>query len=61
MKLVRFLIPTFVSLPIWFYLNYQVLLRVEATELMWFLFWIYIPATVFTVIVAAISEVASKK
>jgi len=33
----------FITTPIWFYLLYKVLVSVEATELMWFLFWIYIP------------------
>jgi hypothetical protein len=35
----------FISLPIWFYLLYQVLVTVNATPLMWFLYWVYIPAT----------------
>jgi hypothetical protein len=34
-----------VCLPIWFYLLYQVMVRVNASELMWFLFWIYVPAS----------------
>ena len=37
--LFRFLIV----LPIWYYLLYQILVRVEATELMMFLFWVYVP------------------
>lgn len=61
MKIIRYMIPVCVSLPIWLYLSYQVLLRVEATELMWFLFWIYVPATILTVIIAAIAESSSNK
>lgn len=34
------------SLPIWFYLIYQIMKAVNATELMWFLFWIYVPLTI---------------
>lgn len=30
-------------LPIAFYLQYKMLTLVPATELMWFLFWIYVP------------------
>ena len=30
-------------IPIWYYLLYQILISVNATELMWFLFWIYLP------------------
>lgn len=33
------------SLPIWFYLLYKVLQAVQASDLMWFLYWIYVPAT----------------
>jgi hypothetical protein len=29
---------------IWYYLLFQILTRVQATDLMWFLFWIYVPA-----------------
>ena len=39
-------VELFLTLPIWFYLNYKILEIVEATELMWFLYWIYVPATV---------------
>lgn len=33
----------FVSAPLWYWLLYQVLARVQATELMWFLYWVYVP------------------
>lgn len=33
-----------VVVPIWYYILYQVLVRVQASELMWFLFWVYVPA-----------------
>ena len=36
--------------PIWLYLLYQIFMRVNASELMWFLYWVYVP----NVIVAAI-------
>lgn len=29
--------------PIWLYLCFKVLQAVQATELMWFLFWVYVP------------------
>jgi len=35
-----------VTLPIWFFLLYRVLEAVNASELMWFLYWIYVPAAV---------------
>jgi hypothetical protein len=35
-----------VTFPIWFYLLYTILKAINAGELAWFLFWIYVPATV---------------
>ncbi len=42
-KIVGVVLGMFVVLPIWCYLPYQVLVRVGASELMWFLFWAYLP------------------
>ena len=44
MKAAASILAIFVTLPIWFYLIYQILVRVNASELMFFLFWIYVPA-----------------
>jgi hypothetical protein len=40
-----------VTLPIWLYLLYKILVMVSATELMWFLFYLYIPAAVIVQII----------
>ena len=32
--------------PIWYYLIYSILRLVQATDIMWFLFWIYLPVGV---------------
>jgi hypothetical protein len=40
--------------PIWYYLLYKVLQAVEATDLMWFLFWVYFPVGIVLLIVEAI-------
>lgn len=45
MKALLAILSTFVSLPIWFYLLYQILESVNANELMWFLYWVYVPVT----------------
>lgn len=37
------ILSVLVVLPIWFYLFYKVLAAVNASELMWFLYWIYLP------------------
>lgn len=50
------LIRLLVQMPIYFYLMYQVFLRVNATEVMWLLFWIYVPLTVVAAIIASLWE-----
>lgn len=47
MKWAILLTQLFITSPIFFYLCYQVLVRVNASELMWFLFWCYIPINIF--------------
>jgi len=46
----------FVYLPIWLYLMYQIMLKVQATELMWFLFWIYVPVTILVNMLVKLTE-----
>lgn len=43
-----------VTQPIWYYLLYKILQAVEATDLMWFLFWVYLPVGIVLLIVEAI-------
>lgn len=56
MKKLSGIIAIFITLPIWFYLLYQILVRVQASELMFFLFWIYLPATLLVSIAAGVSS-----
>jgi hypothetical protein len=42
--------------PIWYYLVYQLLLRTHATELMWFLYWVYLPVGILTSILTKIID-----
>ena len=58
MKIALALMTVFITIPIWFYLLYQILVRVQASELMFFLFWIYVPVMLFTQI---ISQVISRE
>lgn len=46
------LLALFIGMPIWFYLLYKILESVNASELMWFLYWIYIPASILVGVVA---------
>lgn len=45
-----------VSVPIWFYLLYRVLEAVRADNLMWFLYFVYLPVSLFVQIVAKLME-----
>ncbi|MEI7636372.1 MAG: hypothetical protein WCJ37_03650 [Syntrophus sp. (in: bacteria)] len=44
-RIIAIILGLLVETPIWYYLVYQVLVRVNATELMFFLFWIYVPVS----------------
>ena len=55
-SLVSSLASLFVVLPIWYYLLYQILVRVNASELMFFLFWVYVPVGLFVHAVTKMEE-----
>ena len=55
-KVVATLLAMFISLPIWFYLLYKILEAVQASELMWFLYWVYLPANIFITLVVKLSS-----
>ena len=48
----------FLYTPIWFYILHEILERVNATELMWFLFYAYIPLSI---IISALMEIDESK
>lgn len=56
MKAIAGVLALFVSMPIWYYLLYQILVRVQASELMFFLYWVYVPAGMLASVVAKLSE-----
>jgi hypothetical protein len=43
-----------VTTPLWMFLLYQILVRVDATTAMWVAFWVYVP---FTVLVGVLTTV----
>ena len=55
------LIAIFIQLPIWFYIVYYILEKVNASELVWFLFWLYAPASFFVHTVAYLVKKSTKK
>lgn len=50
------LLAIFIRLPIWFYLVYVLLQAAHVDRLVWFLFWIYVPAGLFAEIIVAITK-----
>lgn len=57
MKWITTIIAIFITLPIWFYLLYKILEMIQATELMWFLFWVYIPFSIVVLVVKSVIDV----
>lgn len=60
MKAIYGLISLFLVAPIWYYLLYKVLQGVNATDVMWLLYWVYVPAALFCSILQKIAEAASE-
>jgi len=56
MKVIAGLLALFVTLPIWFYLLYRILDLVMASELMWFLYWVYVPVGIFVQLLVKFAE-----
>lgn len=49
-------VSLFITLPVWLFLQYKILELIGATELMWFLFWCYVPLVFIMAIVSKIAE-----
>lgn len=54
MKAIPALLAIFVSLPIWFFLLHRILEAVNANELMWFLYWVYVPVSLLVSIIGKV-------
>jgi hypothetical protein len=55
MKKMSGIIAIFITMPIWFYIVHWLLKQSNAGELQWFLFWIYVPATLIVHIAARVA------
>ncbi len=55
-KVISAILTLCVTMPIWYYLLYKILIAINASELMWFLFWIYIPIGFICGIINKIAE-----
>jgi hypothetical protein len=61
MKKIASVLFVFITTPIWYYLLYQILKAVEATELMWFLFWVYVPVGLFVSFILKVAQDESEQ
>ena len=46
-----------VAMPIWFFLLYQILVRVEANTQMWVAYWVYVPVMIMVQSISSIHKV----
>ena len=61
MKAIAVLVGFLVVAPIWYWLLYQVLARVNATELMWFLYCVYITSDIFVGVLTKLTDAKPSK
>jgi len=55
-KLILLITSLFITGPIWYYLLYKILIGVHATELMMFLYWVYVPVGILMTIISKTTE-----
>ena len=56
--IVKSLVALLITIPIWFYLLHSILVAINATDLQFFLFWVYVP---FAMFVHLVKEYANDK
>ena len=59
-KIIWAIVGVVVVAPIWYYLLFKILVAVHATELMWFLYWIYFPVALLLGALKAVQEAVDK-
>jgi hypothetical protein len=55
-KAISLLLGLLVVLPIWYFLLYRILSAINASELMWFLYWVYLPVGIIVQFISKIAE-----
>ena len=56
LKIISGVLAICVTMPIWYFLLYRILTAVDASELMWFLYWIYLPTALIVQVLSKIVE-----
>ena len=54
--IINLILSLIITLPIWYYLLFKILQYCEATSIMWFLYWIYVPIGILTIIISKIAD-----
>ena len=60
LKMIGAITALLITAPIWFFLLYRILQAVNASELMWFLYWIYLPASVVVGLIGKLVDEAQR-
>jgi len=58
LKAISGILGLVVVMPIWYYLLYQLLVAAQASDLMWFLYWVYLPVGIVVAVLGKIVESA---
>ena len=58
-KAIVAVLSVFIVMPIWYYLLYKVLQSVNATDVMWLLYWVYVPVAIIVSILQKLVEAAA--
>jgi hypothetical protein len=61
LKIIYALLTLFITIPIWYFLLYTILVDIKADRLTWFLYWVYIPVGLFASILERIANVYGEK
>lgn len=56
MKTISSILILILTVPIWLFLLHRILESVHASELMWVLYWVYLPAVILANVLARIPE-----
>ncbi len=55
-KLIGALIAVLITSPIWFFILYRILETTNQSELVWFLYWVYVPFTLLALVLLRLGE-----
>ncbi len=54
--IISLIITLCIVMPMWYFLLYSILKAIEVDRLVWFIFWVYIPVSIFTNILGEVAK-----